>query len=295
MDRLENAWSNAKAEFRKKDWRSIGSTTTVLFSSFYMLQMIAQRTVGMIGLHGGLPTKILAPIGACTTFANLYLSQVAEEKTRELTHQYTFEPMHPVKKLFSPKESQLDKQRRLALSVGAFVVLERGFFRTVFPSSVISIGVFGNVFNRLRVSIPSTSEVATDAQRQRIQSLGRLHGCHQCGSRQMGLQGFIADHMPPTRFAKQAAAVWWRRWFKIAVAQRLYPQCQKCYSLQGNAVRTDVHKLVYHSIIKPFHFSTALGYLAMQHPVIAEEAQQLVDPAVDACKGWVQDIKSYFK
>lgn len=220
MDRIEQVLSEAKDELKKKmkDWKVAAPASAVLLSSFYVLQMISQRAFGRVGLHSGVSAVFLAPIGCCATVANLYGSQVIEERLRLFSNDYTFQNQGAWTSLFKSSESDRAKQRRLALSIGAYILLERGLFKTSFPSSVISIGSFGNVFNKHRFSIPAVLDLTTEAQRAKIQTLGKRFGCHQCGSRQLRLQGFIADHMPPSRFAKDAAAICWRRWFKIKVS-----------------------------------------------------------------------------
>lgn len=91
-------------------------------------------------------------------------------------------------------------------------------FRTVFPSSSITHGAYANTRSMMRSSIVSNSAVASDAQRKRIQALGRRFGCHQCGSRQVfAKKGFIADHMPPTKRAEELSAVWWRKLLNLKV------------------------------------------------------------------------------
>ena len=104
------------------------------------------------------------------------------------------------------------------MGLSAYVVLEGGLFRTVFPSSSISLGAYANTRNTLRSSIISNSPVASDAQRRKIQEMGKRFGCHQCGSRQVfSKQGFIADHMPPTKRAEELASQWWRKILKLKV------------------------------------------------------------------------------
>ncbi len=108
------------------------------------------------------------------------------------------------------------------VGISVFVLLESSAFRTAFPSSVIAPGVFANCINVYKNSIPATGDVATEAQRAKIQRLGNLFGCHQCGSRQyFTKETFIADHMPPTKFANAMNARWWRRLFHIEVRQQL--------------------------------------------------------------------------
>lgn len=219
---IKKLWKDVKDGLSEKNWNFIAPASGVLFSSFYMLQMISQRAVGSIGIHGGWPTNILAPIGCGITMANIYFSQKVEEKTRAITHGYSSFPNIQSSSHYLTTTTAIDSERvqkrKFLLSFGMFILLERGFFRTVFPSSVISLGVFGNILNKHRYSVPATSELTTEAQRTKIQRLGRLFGCHQCGSRQLGIQGFIADHMPPTRFAKEAEAVWWRRLLRLKVS-----------------------------------------------------------------------------
>ena len=70
--------------------------------------------------------------------------------------------------------------------------------------------------------------------------------------------------MPPTKFALERSAVWWRKWFKIEVKQRLYPQCTSCCSLQGEAVRKGIHTLVYHYGLRPCHFAVCMTLYIME-------------------------------
>lgn len=98
------------------------------------------------------------------------------------------------------------------MGLSAYTILEGGLFRTTFPSSSIALGAYANTRSTLRSSIISNSPVASDAQRRRIQQMGKRFGCHQCGNRQVfNSKGFIADHMPPTKRADEMSAVWWRR------------------------------------------------------------------------------------
>ncbi len=62
--------------------------------------------------------------------------------------------------------------------------------------------------------------------------------------------------------------------------QRLWPQCQKCFQLQGTAVRTWTHTLVYHNSLKLYHSSPAIAFLLLQHPVVIEYVDHIVEPTV---------------
>jgi hypothetical protein len=46
--------------------------------------------------------------------------------------------------------------------------------------------------------------------------------------------------------------------------QRLWPQCQNCFKIQGNAVRQSLNIPIYHHRLCLFHFAPCLGYLIAQ-------------------------------
>ena len=48
--------------------------------------------------------------------------------------------------------------------------------------------------------------------------------------------------------------------FFFKTIQRLYPQCQKCFSLQGTAVKSNNHLLIFHTMFKLHHFTPAIVY-----------------------------------
>lgn len=110
---------------------------------------------------------------------------------------------------------------RSSLSVIIFSILERHSFQTIFPSSVITVGAYARrkYFPEwARGSVTAKSATATKSQRLIVNRLGRLHGCHHCGSRQiLGWKSFISDHMPPTKIANQMNQVFWRKWLNLKV------------------------------------------------------------------------------
>ena len=55
-----------------------------------------------------------------------------------------------------------------------------------------------------------------------LNDLGKLHGCHTCGTRREA--SYIGDHMPPNNMVQAGQP------------QRLFPQCATCSSLQGAQV-----------------------------------------------------------
>ena len=144
---------------------------------------------------------------------------------------------------------------------------------TLLPSSILTYGVFArsgpfSIFGSYigAGSIVSTAVAATDKERKLIQNVGRLRGCHHCGSRIrqfitpkgipiLGGMGYISDHMPPTKVANAMSNVWWRKLLNITIKQRLYPQCKPCFQLQGEAVRKHIHTVVYHYSLRPCHFA----------------------------------------
>lgn len=149
--------------------------------------------------------------------------------------------------------SMQDVVRRSTLGVAAYIALEGGMFRTVFPSSSISLGAYANTRSTMRSSIISNSAIASEAQRKRIQEMGRRFGCHQCGNRQLlSRKTFIADHMPPTKRAEELSAVWWRKILKIKVKERCTANKSMCllttftctYRTGGAALMASVPKLL---------------------------------------------------
>lgn len=69
--------------------------------------------------------------------------------------------------------------------------------------------------------------------------------------------------------------------------QRLWPQCQKCFQLQGSSVRTWTHALVYHHAFKLYHFSPAIAFVLTQQQYIVEFVDDCVVPMVEC----VENIK----
>lgn len=105
-----------------------------------------------------------------------------------------------------------------------------GRFWAVAPSSFTTVGSFA------RGSLPATENYATTNQRQRIERLGRLFGCHTCGTRRLWQRQavrFNADHMPPKSVATKLEATRWYRLLRKNVVFRFYPQCVSCSDKQG--------------------------------------------------------------
>ena len=119
--------------------------------------------------------------------------------------------------------------RICTLGLVAFKLLG-GRFWAIAPSSYTHLGSYA------RASLPATDNYATAAQRARLERLGRIFGCHTCGSRRLWSRqtaNFVGDHMPPKAVAEQLNKRWYRRWFGRPVQFRFYPQCVSCSNKQG--------------------------------------------------------------
>jgi hypothetical protein len=109
--------------------------------------------------------------------------------------------------------------------------------RVLSPSSFFSPGAFA------ARSLPATMGYATPAARGSLNEIYRLHGCHTCGfrpsplsSRLATLQQFNADHIPPLSLVKWYNNRWYNKLVRRTIAQRFYPQCKGCSSVQGAAL-----------------------------------------------------------
>jgi hypothetical protein len=116
-------------------------------------------------------------------------------------------------------------------------------FSSISPSSYTARGSFA----RVGIPAPPSRGYATPSQRARIERLGRVFGCHTCGSRMMFpprdptggggrkyvLPRFHGDHVPPVSVARQLDGRWYRRWSGLKVRQMFYPQCRSCSNRQG--------------------------------------------------------------
>ena len=108
-----------------------------------------------------------------------------------------------------------------------------GRFWAIAPSSFTHLGSFS------RWSIPCTERYATTSQRAMMERMGKLWGCHTCGSHMLFTPGrsfkFVGDHMPPKSIAEQMNRSFLRRWGILPKVQfRFYPQCVNCSQTQGS-------------------------------------------------------------
>ena len=170
---------------------------------FWASSISFQYLNGIVGIHAGRSIPVTTVFGLASVCSSIALSNC-------LTN--TLIPPTSVEK------SRIYKLKNVLIGLPTFALMENCYFRTALPSSILSIGVFGKRFMKQVNSIPATSAVATSAQRLTIQSFGRFSGCHQCGNHQIFSKlGFIADHMPPTKFAIERSQSFWRKLFNKPV------------------------------------------------------------------------------
>ena len=114
-------------------------------------------------------------------------------------------------------------------SISSLVVFRAlgGRFSSVLPSSLLRPGAFA------REWLPTTRGVqyATDKEREMIQTIGRRHGCHSCGTKRR-VSNFVADHQPPSKTIVGAVDT-------EVPSQRFYPQCNRCSRQQGGVLSSN--------------------------------------------------------
>ena len=186
----------------------------LLTISFYILTNSFQRLAGTFSIHGGQPFLAASSFGIISTTLSCLISREIQEYV--LPVGFYKSRLNP----FYEKQNSDDVTRRACLGVGVFSLLEKKMFRTALPSSLLSVGVHATNARRL----PATGIVATEKQRNLIQILGKQLGCHQCGSKQFFSENkqFIADHMPPTKFASEMNENFWRKTTNMEVSLYFY-------------------------------------------------------------------------
>jgi hypothetical protein len=121
-----------------------------------------------------------------------------------------------------------------------------GRFWAISPSSYTHMGSFA------RWSLPCTENYATASQRAMIERMGRLWGCHTCGSHMLFKSAsqngqafrFVGDHMPPKSVAQEMNQSWLRKVGILPKVQfRFYPQCVSCSNVQGSILSKATNEL----------------------------------------------------
>ena len=258
---------------------------------YYLCTNIMQRVVGKLGIHMGTSLPNLLVVGlASTVVSNIMAAKAADTVNKyEVKYDDAYGVSITSRKSSKERHYRRNTIKQVVISIGIFALLENKMFKTAVPSTLLDVGVYGTN----RGSIFATSATASGTERLKIQSLGKLFGCHHCGNRQMlSRKTFIADHMPPTKIVKEKNKLWWRKMLKKVgilrdLTQRLYPQCQKCFSLQGSAVRTNTHELVYHFRPRIFHLAPALSYLLCTNRNVLID---FVDPVVNPIVNFIDNV-----
>ena len=210
----------------------------------------------LLGMSTGTPAPLPSLVGAAsvcvasTTAHQVALATHAFADTGEWPENFTLWPRADQSAYFFYQDQILDLKviqlpmhsvRIWAAGLVCFKLLG-GRFWAVSPSSVTHVGSYA------RASLPATANYATAQQRLQIERLGRLWGCHTCGSHRwftfprisinggVGVPGaqFVGDHMPPKSVAQQLETSLWYRCLRRKVRYRFYPQCIKCSNKQGS-------------------------------------------------------------
>lgn len=270
---LDSEWRAFLRDPSKKRMVSAAAWSTM----FFALQTAFQRTAGLLGMHAGYPSFVTGAIGLSATASNLYLSGYLWRNVESFVYPVDADIYDRY-----PAQERRDLIGKVLLGLTTYVALEGGFGRTALPSSSIAQGVFANARNKLHRSIRCTSSQASRKQRFIIQKLGRLHGCHQCGNRQLlSRSGFIADHMPPTKIVAKAEASILKQILNLKVEQRLWPQCQRCFQIQSAAVRNLKHVPIYHHGFRLYHTAPAIALLLTHVNEVRALTNAAAQPIVD--------------
>ena len=233
--------------------------------AFWITQNTLQAVKGLFGIHAGKSLPIVFATGLISTLCSQSIVHYISIENRQIAHEYISN--YGNKRIKTDKNNRnidikYEFAKRVMLGLGMYLLLERKAFKTVLPSSILTTGAYANF---ARGAVQATGAVATSSQRFAIQRLGKLYGCHHCGTKQIfSADKFIADHMPPTKFVNEMNKKWWRRMLKITVEQKLLPQCQKCFSKQGSAVASNFHRPVYHFRFRSPHLAAALALVLVQ-------------------------------
>lgn len=231
-----------------------------LFFGFWVSSHAFQRIFGIARIHSGIPRLFQTCAGLTSVTASCLIANEFSENPFSFKR---FDMMKFDGSWKSLSNSIQNEFNSVILTIATYGLIERKLFISALPSSVNVLGVFAKTF----ASVSSSSFAATSSEKSKIQVLGRLYGCHHCGSRQIiknRMKGFIADHMPPTKIVNELNSKFWRKLFGLKVTQRLFPQCQSCFLLQGPAVRLNKHVVVYHTSLRLYHFSPVIAALLLE-------------------------------
>ena len=212
---------------------------TVQTLAAYARVSAAHRVASVVGL-GGVAGASLVAVWAQDMAAHgsrRSLSAVLEDCNVEAVAQFVAPRMFAAAASNSSGDRGEDLlPRRREMAAGMVVLAGLGLFRllggrffSVLPSDYARLGAF-----RPKEMVRATLAYASKSTKRHISWLGSMNGCHTCGTRR---GPFVADHMPPVKFVKEANAKWWRRLTGRTVKQHFYPQCEPCSLVQSHIVK----------------------------------------------------------
>ena len=143
---------------------------------FYSLSLFSQRIFGLVSIHGGRSRYLLSASGFCATFLGLYGTHYATDQMIRRGHiestKYPFSVSSSsssdwLRPLFGKSNVSPEKEimNKTGESLLYFFIIEHRMFRTMLPSSVLTIGVFANPSLSKFRSIHASSDVATQSER----------------------------------------------------------------------------------------------------------------------------------
>lgn len=114
--------------------------------------------------------------------------------------------------------------------------------RRVLPSCLWHRGAFAVE------GLPAKSaDYATSTQKTLLGNMGRMHGCHSCGTRRAPY--YVGDHIPPNKLANGRP-------------QQFFPQCPTCSSTQGASVGSGTRAAKTHgATLRLYHLWLPLPWL----------------------------------
>jgi hypothetical protein len=276
-------WKKFKTEFDATLSPTL-SKMFVLTGMFWSSNAILQRITGLMRIHTGRAYPLTVLWGCtCTSISMIathynadgILNHLSENMPKLLSTSQSNQWFPKIWTSNNNINTAKDDSKKFMMTFIIYSIIERRFFRSFIPSSLLDTGAYKQTLAHITSkNIKATSAIATPNQRYAMQRLGIVHGCHHCGSRQLiGSNSFIADHMPPTKHILIDNNKWYRKKipFKYIfheLKQNLLPQCQKCFSLQGNAVKNNIHYIIYHSPIRAWHFAPAITYACIDKKLL---------------------------
>jgi hypothetical protein len=268
---MENQYDNLLKWLSDRKFQSKAVTYASPVVVFWGVTFSTQRACGLVKYYSG-KWQGSGIIGILAVGASSYLTQ-------KICFEFIYPNLPEIPKLWRGKVSEKTYIERACLTTGIYALLDLNMCQTIFPSSILLTGSYarGRHFKGwANMSVPTNSAKASAKEKVAVTRLGRVFGCHHCGNRQLfGWKGFIADHMPPTKMANEMNEVFWRRWLGLKVNQSLWPQCWDCFQLQGSAVRTGDHKLVYHYRFKLHHMSVLFAVYLQQQPFMRKALEDV--------------------